>query len=255
MAVAPFSGRHALVTGGSRGIGRACAAALTKAGATVTVLGRDEEVLKEVVRAREADGYLVADTSDSEKLTSLLVIAEAARGPTDILVANAGQSLSARFDKADDETFRRMFEVNVMGTIHAVRAVSAGMTARGFGRIVAIASTAGLKGYPYVTAYCASKHAVVGFTRALALEFATTGVTVNAICPGYTETPMLTETIRNITEKTALSPDEARRELVRLNPQKRLIDPAEVADAVVWLCGDDARSVTGQAIAIAGGEV
>lgn len=255
MGDGPLSGRHALVTGGSRGIGRAIAATLARAGAAVTVMGQDVEALRAVVAAGEASGYLVADVAGEHVLRAEVATAEAARGPTDILVANAGQAVSARFDRADNESFRRMFEVNVLGTVNAVRAVAGGMADRGFGRIVAVASTAGLKGYPYVSAYCASKHAVVGLVRALALEYATRGVTVNAVCPGYTDTPMLGETVLNITRKTGLTPEDAVKTLVAQNPQKRLIDPAEVADAVLWLCGEAARSVTGQAIAVAGGEV
>ena len=251
----PLAGRHALVTGGSRGIGRAIAAALAGAGASVTVLGRDEAALAEVVAAGDAHGWAAVDVGDADRVVAAVAEAEAVRGPVGLLVANAGQSVSARFERTDSAAFRRMFDVNVLGTVHPARAVLGGMVRRGFGRIVAVASTAGLKGYPYVSAYCASKHAVIGLVRSLAAEVAPTGVTVNAVCPGYTDTPMLAATIRNITEKTGLDADAARAELVKHNPQGRLIDPGEIAATVLWLCGEGAGSVTGQAIAVAGGEI
>jgi 3-hydroxybutyrate dehydrogenase len=244
--------RHALVTGGSRGIGRAIAAALTAAGARVTVLGRNESTLASVVREGHAHAAAVADVSDAG------AVAAALRGltaPVDLLVANAGAAVSATFLKTDDDAFHEMIATNLMGTVHAARAVLGGMIERGFGRIVAVASTAGLKGYPYVSAYCASKHAVVGFVRALAVETAATGVTVNAVCPGFTDTDLVAESLARIVAKTGRGRDEALRELTRHNPQQRLVEPREVADAVVWLCGDGASAITGQAIAVAGGEV
>jgi NAD(P)-dependent dehydrogenase (short-subunit alcohol dehydrogenase family) len=179
----------------------------------------------------------------------------AERAPIDLLIANAGSAVSAPFLKSDGALFQRMFDVNVMGVVNAAQAVLKPMQERGFGRIVAVASTAGLKGYPYVSAYCAAKHAVVGFVRALALETATSGVTVNAVCPGFTDTDLVAESLDRIVAKTGRSREEALAEFVKHNPQGRLIDPAEVADAVLWLCSDGARSVTGQAIAVAGGEV
>jgi NAD(P)-dependent dehydrogenase (short-subunit alcohol dehydrogenase family) len=163
--------------------------------------------------------------------------------------------LSAPFGKSDAALFQRVLDVNLMGVVHAAQAVLGSMTERGFGRIVAVASTAGLKGYPYVSAYCAAKHAVVGLVRSLALETATTGVTVNAVCPGFTDTDLVAGSLDRIVAKTGRSRDEALAELVRHNPQQRLVEPREVADAVLWLCGEGARSVTGQAVAVAGGEI
>jgi 3-hydroxybutyrate dehydrogenase len=248
--------RHALVTGGGRGIGRTVAAALVAAGAKVTVVGRDGAALERAVAEGAAHGAAVADVTDEASLSAALRdIAARDRGPIELLIANAGAAESAPFARSDDQLFRRMLEVNLMGVVHAAQAVLGQMIERGFGRIVAVASTAGLKGYPYVSAYCAAKHAVVGLVRSLALETATTGVTVNAVCPGFTDTDLVGASLDRIVAKTGRGRDEALAELVKHNPQKRLVAPAEVADAVLWLCGDGARSVTGQAIAVAGGEV
>jgi 3-hydroxybutyrate dehydrogenase len=250
-----LAGRHALVTGGSRGIGRAVAAALTQAGATVTVLGRDQATLAQAVTEGDAAGFAVADVTDAAAVGAGIAGAAAKRGPIDILVANAGGAESAPFAKADPEQFRRMLELNVMGTIHAIRAVLDGMVARRSGRVVAIASTAGLKGYAYVSAYCAAKHAVVGLVRALALETAATGVTVNAVCPGYTATDMVRESAARIAAKTGRPAEEAVAAMVRNNPLGRLITPDEVAAAVVFLCSPEAAAITGTTLSIAGGEI
>ncbi len=245
---------HALVTGGGRGIGRAIAAELTRAGATVTVLGRNQSVLNEAVSAGAAHFAASADVADRAGLSA--AIAEvAARQPVDILVANAGVAESASFGKTDTALFQRMMDVNFMGVVHAMQAVLPAMRDRPYGRIIAIASTAGLKGYPYVSAYVAAKHAVVGLTRSLALELATTRVTVNAVCPGFTDTDLVAGSIDTIMTKTGRSREQALAELSRHNPQGRLVAPAEVADTVLWLCGEGAGAITGQAIAVAGGEI
>jgi 3-hydroxybutyrate dehydrogenase len=245
---------HALVTGGGRGIGRAVAASLVKAGATVTIMGRNLAVLDEVIAVGDAHHALSADVSDQAAMQA--AISEATkRQPIDILVANAGAAESAPFLKSDAALFQRMMDVNFMGVVHAVHAVLPDMVARKHGRIVAVASTAGLKGYGYVSAYVAAKHAVVGLVRSLALEVATKNVTVNAVCPGFTETDLLEGSIENIMSKTGRTREQAIAELAKHNPQGRLVKPEEVADAVLWLCGAGAGSITGQSIAVAGGEV
>jgi NAD(P)-dependent dehydrogenase (short-subunit alcohol dehydrogenase family) len=245
---------HALVTGGGRGIGREIAAALSRSGATVTVLGRNRVALDEVVAEGLAHFAIVADVADQAAVSAAIADA-AARQPIDILVANAGAAESAPFTKSDAVLFRRMMDVNFFGVVHATQAVLPAMKVRGQGRIVAVASTAGLKGYAYVSAYVAAKHAVVGLVRSLALELATTGITVNTVCPGFTGTDLLEGSIDTIMRKTGRSREQALAELAKHNPQGRLVTPAEVADTVLWLCGDGASAITGQAIAVAGGEI
>ena len=224
---------------------------LTVAGAHVTVLGRDRAALEGVVEAGNAADHAVADVSDRAAIDRVFERV----GAIDILVANAGSAVSKPFGRTEAGDFAEMIGVNLMGVVNAAHVALPGMAARGSGRIVAVASTAGLKGYPYVTAYCAAKHAVVGLVRALALEVARTGVTVNAVCPGFTDTDLVSTSLDRIVAKTGRSRDEALGELTKSNPQGRLVRPEEVADAVLWLCGEGAASVTGQAIAIAGGEV
>ncbi len=255
MSTTPLKGRHALVTGGGRGIGRAIAASLVKAGATVTVAGRSPASLEQAIMQGDAHAAAVADVTDIHAVQAAVQEAVARYGPIDLMIANAGAAASAPFMKSGPEVFRQMLDVNLLGVTNMAQAVLGSMTERGYGRIIAVASTAGLKGYPYVSAYCAAKHAVIGFVRALALETAKTGVTVNAVCPGFTETDLVAESLERIMAKTNRTREEALSELVKHNPQGRLIDPSEVADAVLWLCSEGARSVTGQAIVVAGGEI
>jgi 3-hydroxybutyrate dehydrogenase len=245
---------HALVTGGGRGIGREIAYQLAYAGATVTVLGRDRAALDHAVAAGAAHFAGVADVADQASIVAAIAEA-AARQPIDILVANAGSAESAPFAKSDAALFHRMMDVNFMGVVHSIQAALPSMKQRPYGRIVAIASTAGLKGYAYVSAYSAAKHAVIGLVRSLALELAQTRITVNAVCPGFTDTDLVDQSIDTIVKKTGRSREEAVAELAKHNPQGRLVSPAEVADTVLWLCGEGAGAVTGQAIAVAGGEI
>ncbi len=244
---------HAAVTGGGSGIGAAIARGLANEGARVTVIGRSIERLRAL---RLAGAHCVAsDVSDAESVRAGFRSAVDALGPIDILVNNAGQVESQPFGRTTLDLWQRMLAVNLTGAFLCTQQVLSGMAERGFGRVVNVASTAALKGYAYVTAYCAAKHGVLGLTRALALEVARRGVTVNAVCPGYTETEFIERAIAQISAKSGCSTEEARAELIAANPQGHFVQPDEVARAVVWLCRRESASITGQAIAVAGGEV
>lgn len=248
--------RHALVTGGGSGIGEAVALALADAGARVTVLGRRAGPLEAVVARRPGRIHAVtADVADPAQVAAAFAQAHERFGPTSILVNNAGQAESAPFLKTDLALWERMLSVNLTGTLVCTQAALPHMLADGWGRVINIASTAGLVGYAYVAAYCAAKHGVVGLTRALALEVARKGVTVNAVCPGYTETEILRASIDKVVATTGRTPAQARAEFASGNPQGRIVQPDEVADTVRWLCGDRAASIHGQSVAVAGGEV
>lgn len=242
--------RRALVTGGTRGIGRAIALALTGAGHHVTVVSRGQEAVDAALRDGVAAEGRALDVQDASALAAV-----AGAGRFDILVNNAGGATTSPFLKTDLAAFRSMFALNVESAIVASQACLPGMIERGFGRIVNVASTAALKGYGYVGAYVAAKHALLGVTRSLALEVARQGVTVNAVCPGYTDTDLVSSSVAGIVAKTGRSEEEARSHFTASNPMGRLVAPDEVADAVLWLAADGASAITGQAVVVAGGEL
>lgn len=254
-AARPLAGKHALVTGASRGIGAAIARELARLGADLTLVARDEARLKAAATELRAFGSLVEDISADLTDGAALARLVARIGTPAILINNAGGAESAPFAGTDAALWTRMIDLNLTSVFRLTQALAPAMVKSGWGRIVNVASTAGLKGYAYVSAYVAAKHGVVGLTRALALEFAKTGVTVNAVCPGYTDTPMLEDSIATIAAKTKTSAEAARATLAAANPMGRLVTPDEVAATVGFLCRPDAASITGQAIAIAGGEI
>ncbi len=251
----PLSGRHAVITGGGSGIGAAIADRLSVLGARLTLMARSEERLRAKAQALGEAQAVAVDITDGDAVAAAFERARNRFGAVDILVNNAGLAEGIPFHKLDLATWRNIIDVNLTGTFLCCRTVVEDMRARKAGHIVNVASTAGLIGYAYVTAYAAAKHGVVGLTRALALELAKSGVTVNAVCPGYTETDIVKDAVANIIAKTGRSEAEARAELTACNPQGRLVQPEEVASAVAWLCLPEQRSMTGQAIAVAGGEV
>lgn len=248
-------GSHALVTGGGTGIGAAIARALSGAGAAVTLVGRRREPLERTAAALPNAAFAIADVTDRAQVESAFASARAAHGPVTILIANAGQAATAPFARSSFEEWRRLMAVNLDALHHLMQAALPDLLAAPAGRIVTISSTAGLRGYAYAAAYSAAKHGAIGLTRALALELAKTRVTVNAVCPGFTDTDLVAGSVEGIVAKTGRTPGEARAELERFNPQGRLIRPEEVADAVLFLCAPGSASMTGQAIAVAGGEV
>ena len=248
--------RHALVTGGGQGIGAAVVRAMVARGMRVTVLGRRINVIQSMAESDPEQIFAVAaDVTDPTQVGAALKRSESRFGPVEILVNNAGQAQSAPFLKMDLHLWQQMLSVNLTGTMICSQAVLPGMLQAGWGRIVNVASTAGQIGYAYVSAYSAAKHGVLGLTKSLALEMAIKGITVNAVCPGFTETDLVRESIDRVVAKTGRTPEQAMAEFVKTNPQGRLIQPEQVADAVMWLCSEGASAVTGQAISVSGGEV
>ncbi len=256
-----LDGHHVLVTGAGSGIGAAIARALHAEGARLSLAGRRAEPLQALAaelenRAQAVPGF---DVTDPGAISAGLEKARQAFGPVSVLVNNAGEAPSAPFEKTTLDLWSKVMNVDLTGVFNVTQAVLSDLKARGTekgdARIINVASTAGLTGYAYVSAYCAAKHGVIGLTRALALELARKGITVNAVCPGFTDTPIIAKAVADIVEKTGRSPEEALAAFTRTNPQDRLVRPEEVADAVVWLSGPGAGSINGQAISISGGEV
>lgn len=247
-------GRHAIVTGAGSGIGEAIARALAEEGNRVSLIGRRPGPIADVARA--VGGFAVsADVTDRGSVDTAFAAARTAQGQIQILVNCAGDAQSATFSKVSLEQWRAAFAVNLDAVFHCTQAALPDLLAAEAGRMITIASTAGLKGYAYVAPYAAAKHGVIGLTRSLAAEFAATRLTVNAVCPGFTDTDLLARAVETIRTTTGREEDDARIELARFNPQRRLVAPKEVAAAVSWLCRRDSQSITGQAIAVAGGEV
>lgn len=247
-----FDEKHALVTGGGSGIGAAIARVLIDKGARVTVAGRNRSRL-ETTAAELGASLQVLDVTDREQVTAAFRSAEQEQGTIDVLINNAGVAESVPFAKMGDEHWEKMIGVNLTGVYYCCREAIGGMLDKGGGRIVNVASVAGLRGAAYIAAYCAAKHGVVGLSRALAAEYASKNITVNAVCPGYVDTDIVRNAVANIVKATGRSEEEALAEIVKTNPQGRLITADEVADTVIWLCRQ--QSVNGQSIVIDGGEV
>lgn len=249
-----LAGKTALITGGGRGIGKAIAERLAREGARIIVTGRTETDLQAVAAA--SGGLAIRmDVGDHTSVDAGLADLRERGERVDILVNNAGVAESAPFDRTDDALWDQMMAVNVTGAFRLTRALIPPMVAAGWGRVINIASNAAIIGYAYSTAYCASKHALLGMTRAIAVEIARTPVTINAICPGWVATRMVDEAAARIAAKTGRAADDARASLANMSPQRRLVEPAEVAHLVAMLCAEEARSVHGQAIAVDGGQV
>ena len=244
-------GSHAIVTGGGSGIGESIAKSLIAEGVVVTIIGRNPEKLSAAATAMGASQQ-VCDVTNREQVKSAFDAAVAECGPVRILINNAGQADAMPFLKMTGEFWDRIISVNLTGIFNCTSQVAAAMVEAGDGRIINIASVAALDGHAYISAYCAAKHGVLGMTRSLAREFATNGVTVNAVCPGYVRTAIVENAVQKISDKTGRSTEEALAELVKMNPQGRLIEPEEVAETTLWLC--DQPSINGQGIAISGGQ-
>ncbi|MFD1507806.1 SDR family NAD(P)-dependent oxidoreductase [Lacimonas salitolerans] len=250
-----MEGRHVIVTGGGSGVGAEMAETFAHAGAKVTILGRREAPLREVAGRHRFIGWITCDVTDGAAVRAAFRDARGLNGAVDVVVANAGAADSKPFEAMTGEDLDAMLRVNVLGVFNTFQAALPDMKAAGWGRMIAVASTASLKGYPYVAGYVAAKHGVLGLVRALAVELGRTGVTVNALCPGFIETPLLDRSIANIVDKTGMTAEKAAKSLRAGNPQGRFIQTDEVAGAALWLCSDAARSVNGHGLSLTGGEI
>lgn len=246
-----LTGKTALVTGGATGLGADLARGFAAAGATVWVAGRRADALHALADTQDRIHPVVADVTDEAAVQAMFDTT----GTCDIVIANAGVSASVPFTKTDLDTWRQMIDVNLTGAFLTLREGAIRLRDAEWGRLIAVSSTAGLKGYGYVSAYAAAKHGVIGMVKSAALEMAKTGITVNALCPGFLDTEMTDRSVANISEKTGMTHDDARKSLEKMSPQRRLIRPDEVTAAALWLCGPGSEGITGQSIAIAGGEV
>jgi len=240
--------QHAVVTGGGTGVGSAIAVALAEAGVAVTITGRREAPLQETAARHEKIAWAIADVTDAAELRTAFSSAADQRGPVTIVVANAGVAESQPFGRLTAEQWQHAIDVNLTGVFNTFQCTLEPMLGAGWGRMIAIASVAGLKGSAYVSAYCAAKHGVVGLTRALAEELGPKNITVNAICPGYTQTPMLDRTLDNIVQKTGMSREQAAASLLKDSPTGKFVQPSEIADLVLQLCADQADPTNGAAI-------
>ena len=247
--------KHVVITGGGRGIGATIAKRFSECGARVTLMGRTESSLVALAGELPLAGYQVSDITNAESVVNAFNDAKKQFGDVSILVNNAGAARSAPFEKTSQQLWSDMLNVNLSGMFHCQQQVLDDMRNAKWGRIINVVSTAGLIGYAYVTAYCAAKHGAIGLTRALALETARDGITVNAICPGFTETDLLEDSIQNIMQTTGRDRSAAEKSLKAVNPQRRFIQPEEIAAMCLFLSSTEAASITGQSLAIAGGEV
>jgi len=250
-----LAGQHALVTGAGTGIGAAIAKALAQEGAKLTLVGRRRKPLEDLASCTSGAVAVPADVTVAGEIQAAFKLARQSHGPLTIIVNNAGAAESAPFAKLTSDAWRRMMAVNLDALLHCCQAALPDLLEAECGRIITIASTAALRGYAYTAAYVAAKHGAIGLTRALATEFAMSPFTVNAVCPGFTDTALVADAVSAIVGKTGRSEEQVRAELAMFNPQRRLVAPEEVAAAVVWLCLPDSSSINGQAISVSGGEV
>lgn len=251
MSTPSLAGKRVLITGGGSGVGANMALAFAEAGADVIITGRRVQALEQVAAQHSAIRAIAADVTDEASVQSLFAQA----GWVDIVIANAGAAESAPLAKTSLTTWQNMLAVNLTGVFLTLREGLKQMQERHWGRLIVVASTAGLKGYAYVVPYAAAKHGAIGLVRSLALEVATQGITVNALCPGFLDTEMTERSVSNIMQKTGRSREQALAVLASTNPQQRLIQPSEVSSAALWLCTAGSEGINGQALAIAGGEV